>query len=318
MAFELEFSPSEINQRNLRRLSRDQSIVEERRICELSELAYSACTLAGDLYSSGMNLSEIVSYMSDGLTVTDSVIHTDALPQNKDRLLCYQSFSSAYDRAVFAQLLVDGLIRAGIPVAEENFLRQGRVGNVFTYVKNQYSDEAFDVFSESVHDPRVSYSASLAEAVKKLVAGTADFCLLPLEERGGVRLPTVSELIYANDLKINAVTPVFGYTGNGEVKYAMISKNFIIEDYSDEDDRYLEIRLESDSGRTVTELGLAAEVFGVEIYRINTFTAITEDGPLGNYSAVLRITGADFLPFLVYSALFLTECTPMGLYKNLE
>ena len=318
MALDFSFSPSEITVNNLRKLSRKQSLTEEQRFCELSELADSACDAARELYLAGMTPSEITSCLGEGLSFNVTEIHTEGLPENKESLMLFEDFSSAYDKAVFSQLLVNKLKGADVSFREDDFLQQGEEGSVFSYVKNQYSDEAFDVFSENVNDPRVSYSSSFTEAVKKLNAGIADFCLLPLEERGGVRLPTVSELIYANDLKINAVTPVFGYTGNGEIKYATVSKCFIIEEYSMEDDRYFEIRLETDSGIAVTELGLAAAVFGMEVYRINTFTSVADSGAVCNYSAVIRKTGGDFLPLLVYLALFFPSYTPVGLYKNLE
>ena len=318
MASEFEFLLSEVTVSNLKKLSTHQSVSAEQRLCELSELADSVLDVVGELFDSGMNLAEIISCISDGFTVPEAEIHDQALDENKQRLFARQSFENVYDRAYFADFFVSRLIERGVKVKESDFLQQGKEGQIFAYVKNQFSDEAFDVFSENISDPRVNYCSSFSEAVKKLVSGAADFCLLPLEERGGVRLPTVSEFIYSNDLKINSVTPVFGYTGNGEIKYAMISKNFIIEDYTKEDDRYLEIRIETDSGMTSTEIGIAAAILGMEIYRINTFTSFNGDCTVGNYSVVIRKTGADFLPFLAYLDLFCPGYTPVGLYKNLE
>ena len=141
---------------------------------------------------------------------------------------------------------------------------------------------------------------------------------MPLEERGGARLAAVAELLFREDLKINSVTPVFGFEGLADMKYALVSKHFTVPDIFPDDDRYLEIRIKADSNVSVSELFSAAESLDSYLYRINTLTFTTEDGEAQYYSVVFRDDGKDFSPLLVYLTLFSGAYTPIGIYKNLE
>ena len=187
-----------------------------------------------------------------------------------------------------------------------------------TYVKNALADEAYDVFSQQLSDPRVKYSSTLNDAVRLVSSGEAEYALLPLEERGGARLASVAELLFREDLKINSVTPVFGFEGLADMKYALVSKHFTIPEILPDDDRYLEIRLRADSSVSASELFSAAESLGAFPYRINTLTFDTEDGAYQYYSVVFRDDGKDFTSLLVYLTLFSGAYTPVGIYKNLE
>ena len=186
----------------------------------------------------------------------------------------------------------------------------------FVYVKNQLSDEAYDVLSQSFSAPRLRYVTGIREAVKAVNDGDAGYCLLPLEERGGSRLSSVTELIFGNDLKINAVTPVFGQDGSADMKYALVSKCFTVHEIQPDDDRYLEIAISLDSA--VDELLFAARSYNATPYRVNTVVFYTEDGPKPSYSIVFKDDAKDFTPLLTYLTLYYDDFIPIGLYKNLE
>ena len=112
-------------------------------------------------------------------------------------------------------------------------------------------------------------------------------------------MPSVEELIFRNDCKINSVIPVFGYDGNADLKYALVSKNILIGDYDGDDDRYFEIRVSAESVG-LSSLLIPAEEFGVRVYRINTLSFNTEDGEAGYFSVVLKSSGEDFTKLLVF------------------
>ena len=122
----------------------------------------------------------------------------------------HSDFVSSFDRAELATLFVDRLRSSGIEIAPRDLLpseeRDGRI----VYVKNALADEAYDVFTADLDDARVSYVASFKEAADAVADGEASYCLLPLEERGGSRLAPVSDIIFRRDLRICAITPVFG------------------------------------------------------------------------------------------------------------
>ena len=189
-------------------------------------------------------------------------------------------------------------------------------GETFAYVRNSFSDEAYDVFSQDFIDPTVRYYKTFRDCARAVTAGDLTYCLLPLEEKGGVRLHTVSEIIFRNDFKINSVTPVFGQDGNADMKYALVSRGFTVPERNEDDDFYLEIRLGADS--PLSEVLSAVDSFGMSIYRINTVTFDTEGEAETYFTVVIKDGVGSFAPILTYLALFLRDFVPVGIYKNLE
>ena len=192
------------------------------------------------------------------------------------------------------------------------------MGGLFTYVKNVFADEAFDVFSQDFGDARVRYSRDFSECVKLLLSGEVSFCLLPFEERGGIRLPTVEELIFRNDLKVCSVTPVFGPDGMQDLKYALVSDRFASFDYSPGDDRYIEIRIPDTASVSLSDILSSAGMLGHSTYRVNTLSLSGEGSLKQFFSIVLRADGRSFTSLLTYLTLFTTDYLIVGIYKNLE
>jgi len=312
------FVSNNITIQNLAEIADKQTVMEERRICELSELATEAVTYAVDMMKDGYGIYEILSVISEGLSDFEALPHGRSLPENRGRLASYLKLTNAYDKVVFSQLFFDKIRNVGVDVSEKAFLNTYSGNEVFTYVKNSLADEAYDVFSQDFENPRVKYSDSLYDAAKSVSAGNVEYALLPLEERGGARLATVAEILFREDLKINSVTPVFGFEGLADMKYAMVSKHFTVPKLEADDDRYLEIRIRSDTSVQLSELFSAAEMLGCTLYRINTLSFETEDGKVQYYSVVFRDEGRDFSTLLVYLTLFSGAYTPIGIYKNLE
>ena len=312
------FSSNSITVQNLTEIADKQTVMEERRMCEISELASEAVDYAVYMLKDGYGIYEILSMISEGLSNVDAIPHTHSLSENRNQLISYLNFCNAYDKVIFVQLFFKMICKEGINVSEAAFLDTHLGNEIFTYVKNSLADEAYDVFSQNFQNPRVKYSDSLYSAARLVTSGDAEYALLPLEEHGGARLSTVAEILFKEDLKINSVTPVFGFEGIADMKYALVSKHFTIPELEADDDRYLEIRLRADTSISLSELFAAAEMFGCTLYRVNTISFETEDGSIQYYSVVFRDEGKDFSTLLIYLTLFSGAYTPIGIYKNLE
>jgi len=314
------FRTSEVVARNLDELSREESIVTEKRLLELNDIATDAAALSRDLFEGGFGVYEIISIISSGLRFGAYPVFEGAMAENASAILNKLSLVRGADKAFFTLAYLDRLNDVGIVFSEGDFLTGGECEEVITYVKNQFSDEAFDIFSEELSDPRVSYSTSFKECVRRLLSGEVGYCLLPLEEKGGVRLPTVTELIFRNELKINAVTPVFSFGLDAEVdlKYALISKGFGSLLKKEDDDRYLEFLVSDRSGSVLSDILTAASCFGLTVYRLNTVSIDNSGEKETYYSVALREENKSFLPILCYLTFFVSDFLPIGLYKNLE
>ena len=311
------FGASDNTINNLALISARAATVAEQRLLELYDLTAAA-------------LDRSAEYAADGLAAYDLISaimpdEQDAPPALPDGIpaplaapaLSYLSALSAIDRATVAFLYARGAHERALPVSERDLLPCGDGPETCIYARNTLADEAYDVLSQEFADPRVKYATTLADCVRAVISGECRFCLLPLEEKGGTRLPTVAELIYRGDLKINAVTPVFGFDGTADLKYALLSRDFLIPTAVEGDDRYLEVRVGADDDR-LTELFSVLGYLGLTLYRVNTVTFTSEGESESYLSLVLRDGGDGFTPILVYLSLFSWDFTPVGIYKNLE
>lgn len=303
---------------NIAELSKKQSIIAEQRICELHELAESAAELVLQMLNEDYSVAEVISFLSDFIQGKKYKPHSALLKDNEVMLDSFMSLVSDYDKACFSTLLSDSLKKRGFEFSESDFLDYANTEETVAFVKSPLSSEAYDVFTEQFSEPRLKYAKDTKEAVAMVVRDEAGYCILPFEERGGVRLSAISEIIFREELKINSVTPVFGPYGGADMKYALLSKNFTLYPVNPGDDRYLEVRLADFSSEAYSLLILASEFFDVGLYRLNTINFATEDGDKKYLSVVFSTESRDFSKLLLYMTLFLSELTPVGIYKNLE
>ncbi len=312
------FAANSITAANISKIAEKQSVAEEQRICEIAELADNAADFAIALTEDGYGIYEVLALIAEGFPSEVTSSHSSALVRNAERLSSYLNMICAYDKIVFSELFREKIRERGIVLSEADFLPSSTGDETFTYVKNPLADEAYDVFSQEFSYPRLRYSKGLSDAAKSVANGEYEYALLPLEERGGARLAAVAAILFKEDLKINSVTPVFGFEGIADMKYALVSKHFTVPEFRADDDRYLEIRLRTDSAIPLSELFSAADALGCTVYRVNTISFDTEDGAVPYYSVVFRDMGKDFTLLLVFLTVFSGAYTPIGIYKNLE
>ena len=315
---EYGYSPSDATLSNLDKLSRKNSEIDELRILEINDIASSAAAVSAELMDQGLGIYDAISFVSEGVSFGSYPLADTPIPKSAAHLSAAVGKMRGLDRARFADLFASRLFELGHTVSEWDYLPAQSVEATFTYVKNRFSDEAYDVLSADYDDPRVRYSDSFKACARALDEGAVSYCLVPLEEKGGARLPGIAELIYRHDFKINAVTPVFGFEGDADLKYALISKHFRVHDRDEGDDRYLELRVGTSSDPQLAELLGVASYFGMSAYRVNTVTIPAEGESTAVFSIVLREGAAGLVPMLTYIALFASDFVPVGVYKNLE
>lgn len=318
MAEDSIFSVHEAILSNMKKLSERQSVLEELRLYELYDVARAMVMTSAQLAEDGLDTPEILSLLSESLDLGEYPLSAETAPDFRSLVQKNHLSLKQCDRIALTELYLSLSKRADRAITERDFLPGTASGETFTYVRNSLSDEAYDVFSQDFDDPKVRYSKSFKDAATAVSLGEVTYCLLPLEERGGARLHTVSELIFRNDFKINAVIPVFGADGNADMKYAMVSRSFTVPERRADDDMYLEIRLSVGTESSLSELFCAVDVFGMSVYRVNTLTFDTEGEREAYLSVVIKGGEGDFTPILTYMTLFLRDFVPVGIYKNLE
>ncbi|MCQ2414249.1 MAG: hypothetical protein MJ082_05610 [Clostridia bacterium] len=222
---------------NLSLLNETAARTAEARICELSDLSDKLVCAYAERYRQTKSATDSFRALSVEVPESPRNAHAEMDPGNGERIRHFLSELSVFDRSVISDLLFEKLKLAGFPLTEEEFLKPKAQRERIGYVKNTLADEAFDVFSEEMTDPRVTYVPSFKEGVSALLSGSLDYLLFPLEEKGGVRLATIEKLLRDNDLKIAGVTPVFGFDGNAELTYSLVSTTIRLAEYHADDDR---------------------------------------------------------------------------------
>ena len=317
MTEEYGFLPDSATLSNLEQISLREQRSAESRLYEILDLADAAAEFSSPLYLAEIGVQEMLSMLSDSVVFGDAKSTDSTDPAVIRTIADTARVTSVLDKVRFTELYIERMSALSCPISESELLGEHELGEVYGYVRNQFSDEAYDVLTEDLSDPRVKYYKNFSECAAALARGEVDHILLPLEERGGVRLPTVSELIYRYDFKINSVTPVFGFGADADLKYAEISRRFRRSDSADDDDRYIELRVPARDG-WISEILAAASAFGMSVYHVNTHTMDTEGEMSAYFSLVLREGDSDFAPLLTYLALFAADLIPVGVYKNLE
>lgn len=308
------FSFDEISYSNLSALSKKILGALEQRTCEIAFAAEKIANDAKELFDSGMNAYEILALLSEDISL-DSAKENPSSVSNTANL---PSSLRVFDMIELSSVIYCFFLKNGIEISERSFLEEYESEQTLTYVRNSISDEAYDVFSQQFSDPKVTYSDSFKSAAFAVADGKVGYCILPIEERGGVRIPGILSLISALDLKIISLTPVFGIEGNADMKYALVGRGFKIPSISKDNDRYLEIRIGDDANIGLAELLSAAQGFGHYIYRVGSFT-VTDNGEGKIFSSViLRDGGKGFSELLTFMTLFLGEYTAVGIYENIE
>jgi hypothetical protein len=203
-----------------------------------------------------------------------------------------------------------------ISVLEKDYLSQNATVRNVSYVKNALSDEAYDVFCQDFPILNSVCVDKMNDVAQQLTENKVDCAILPIEEKGGIRIRATSELIYEYDLKINAITPTFGIDGSSETKYALVSNSFSIPKMEYGDDLYFEIRISTNE--SISKILLAAEYFGYTVYRVNTIAVGHNDDQDCFYTIVFKSENGSFVKLINYFILFIASYTPVGLYKNLE
>lgn len=303
---------------NLRTLSSKDAESFELRICELSDAADEMYRDIKFLLDEGLDFCEALTTVSENIVLAEAFDSFDAMKSNRDRMNSHFILSNSEDKAIFASLLAEKLKSGGILLRENDILLGNECEHTFTYVKGALADEAYDVFSQSFEDARVAYSGSFKEAAVSTVERKVGFCILPLEEKSGSRIPTIMNMIFSYDLKINSVTPVFGFDGDADIKYALLSSSFIIPDYDEGDDRYLEILLPQQGEVDILDVSLSCKMLASQIYRFNTISFDTDEGRIPYFSVIFRTDKSSFSDLLIYLSVFCKGYISVGLYKNLE
>ena len=169
---------------------------------------------------------------------------------------------------------------------------------MISYVKNNHSEAAFIRFSKLFENPKVTYRTSFEEICEDVYNSASDYCILPIENSTGGKLLSFYSLIDKYDLKIFAVCDIDEGTSYKRTRYALISKKSLIH-LKNKKNIFVEFSMVEDQNYSLKNILEAAEICGLELYRIDTVSSQYDDLAFKFYH-VFKTKTQEILPFLMY------------------
>lgn len=193
-----------------------------------------------------------------------------------------------------------------LPIAESGTCR-------IAYVRNPYTDEAYETFANALSSPTVYYADSFREACGAVAAREADFCILPYRHTGG-HLPSFSELAGRYSLYICALCRVYHADGTDVTTFALYGRELLPQ----EDDGTVYLRcsfLAADTAAFACHLS-AAGMLGAALEDVQAVPYADREGALLCSATVLPKRNI-LLPWLTYLLAFADGASCQGLYKEI-
>jgi prephenate dehydratase len=197
------------------------------------------------------------------------------------------------------------------------------VGKI-AYVKNNYADSAYLMFTKTVSSPSAYYCPSIGAVCEEVYSGSCEYCILPIETDTDCKLMTFYSSIDKYELKIHSVCTVYYSDGQRFTKFALLKKSVAGSGIFSASEAYLSKRtLEVKISQTSTadtplcNILKAADACSLKLQRIDSLPLSYNKELLGYY-AVFSMNRADFKTFLIYLALEYTQSYVVGIYSSVN
>ncbi len=291
---------------NLRALSREGTVLEEKRLYELSELAY---FIYREIKEGSIPLSSPYAFCDAvSLRLKMKVGEAADSALYKAFLENASSVSHYTDLAAFSVFLAGELSAKSFSPFSE---RMGRRKNArIAYVRASVADGAYEKISHSIKDASVLYVGSAEEACAAVAAAEADFALLPVSYGQGERLFTVERLTERYKMFINS-TVRMPLSDEKEAHFGLFSLS--PEPAVASQKRELALRLTADSLESLFKLVGLCPLFG---YTLKDFALTPSEYERASARAVFGGEGNDRALWFFLS---LSSCdfTLLGSYYQL-
>ena len=170
--------------------------------------------------------------------------------------------------------------------------------STISYVKNNHSDSAFIKFGTLFDNPKVAYRTSFEDVCEDVYNSASDYCILPIENSTGGKLFSFYSLIDKYDLKIFAVCDLDTGVSDQRTRYALISKKNLIY-LKSKKNIFVEFSMIEDKNYSLKNILEAAELCGLELYRLDTVSSPYDDLAFKFYH-IFKSKNQEVLLFLMY------------------
>ena len=294
-------------------------------------LSSQALRLSAEFEKRLTHLSELSSYISPSVSISDVSdnpdeylnwvfkelysygnklrFHSELLSENKRTVS--EGLNSIYDfdRAVLAEKVVRKWEEANGEPMNMMLLLNGSefLSGRISYVKNRYSDKAFDILSLCVDDSKFLYAQNFQAVCEDITHGFSEYGILPLSDIHG-EIETVKRLLSVYELKVCAVCDIVTQEEN-TTRFALISDKICVN--LEAENRYFSFSFNSDEPYKMRSVLYASELYGLSLYDMKVTKSYSGSA---NYRFTFRENSGDLVALIVYLKLFLPQFLINGIY----
>ncbi len=194
------------------------------------------------------------------------------------------------------------------------------VGERVAYLRNTYTDTAFETFSHVLRNAQCTYYSDFPGVCEALYYDRATACILPLENSSDGKLLRFYSLLAKYDLRIAYVTSVTAYDTDVTTRYALLRRSLSVPRPEETDalGLYLEFRMTADEDVPLYRILSAADAYRLSLQRVGSVPGPSEDDDRIVYDLILRAEdGGDLASMLTYCYLLVPGFTLLGIYLDL-
>jgi len=295
--------PVEIIDKNLADISRHQASLRERRLAHICDKAnyLSKQFGEGELFFTSDAFREIYNEINSGMIIKD-------VPEfNINATMDMMNETDNFDRIYLCRKLVE-LYR---PLDINSLFGGSEKNDKIAYLRNSYTDTAYEIFSREIEDATVTYCADFNAVCEDVYYSRAGMCILPVENSTDGNLMRFRNLIKKYDLKI-VMTCAVEAAQESVTKFALLKKNVEYIKTKKKHPLYFEINAVTERLRRLLS---AAENYGFKLYKIDSVPISYSESEY-SYNIVFSSDNGELFPFICYLFLEIPQFNPIGIYTQ--
>lgn len=217
-------------------------------------------------------------------------------------------------RQMIADLIRDDNHGEDDPAHELDVRAPRHAGERIAYLKNTYTDTAYDTFADALPHCVPAYYSDFPGVCEALYYGRATACILPLENSSDGKLLRFYSLLTKYDLRIAGVCSVSAEDSDSATKYALLRKSVTVPGREESSELFCECRIILEEDMTLSRVLSAADAYGMALSRADSVPNGYGDGG-DTYDLIFRFDEEGDLPaMLTYLYLMTPQFTLLGIY----
>lgn len=247
----------------------------------------------------------------------------EGIQENKN-VLSYVFSELTNDERIYLCRVITELYSRNGGKNSVSYLTQNNVqtkSNRIAYLRNSYTDTAYDIFGRQLDEPTVMYSLDFNNVCEDVYYGRANLCILPIQNSTEGNLVSFRNLINKYDLK-TVMTCLVDTAYNNYTKFALLKKNIEtirMKSHNVRYDNFFEFNITLSDATNLASLLKAAEGYNLRLNKIDSMPVSYSESEY-SYDIVMALNESDFdlMCLICYLYLEMPQFTPAGLYKHIH